>query len=130
MIPLPGSTKGVTMGSRTGPETIASQLTMARVGLVNRRIRRGRDKRSRHDGPQSRPLPAPAAAVPACGPDPVRIAVLAMESLGRASMRASFTGTEVRVGVPDAATAAIFQAAIAETGRTRPTDRLIRIVVD
>jgi len=25
-------------------------------------------------------------------PDPVKIAVLAMESLGRASMRASFTG--------------------------------------
>jgi hypothetical protein len=61
---------------------------------------------------------------------PVRIAVLAMESLCTASMRASFSGTEVCVAVPDATTAAIFPAAIAETSRTRSTDRLIRIVVE
>jgi hypothetical protein len=53
-----------------------------------------------------------------------------MESLARASMRASFTGTEVRVTVPDAATAAIFEAAVAETARSRSTDQLIRIVID
>jgi hypothetical protein len=62
-------------------------------------------------------------------PDPVGIAVLAMESLGRASMRASFSGTEVQVAVPDARTAAIFEAAIAETAQRRSTDRLIRIVI-
>ena len=44
-------------------------------------------------------------------------------------MRASFTGTEVRVAVPDAETAAIFEAALAETARSRSTDRLIRIVI-
>jgi hypothetical protein len=52
-----------------------------------------------------------------------------MESLGRASMRASFTGTEVQVAVPDARTAAIFEAAIAETAQRRSADRLIRIVI-
>jgi hypothetical protein len=63
-------------------------------------------------------------------PDPVKLAVLAMDSLGRASMRASFTGIEVKVAVPDDATAAIFRAALSETVRTRPTDRLVRVVVD
>ena len=53
-----------------------------------------------------------------------------MESLGRASMRASFTGVEVKVAVPDDTTAAIFRAALSETTRTRPTDRLVRVVVD
>jgi hypothetical protein len=66
----------------------------------------------------------------ASSPDPVRIAVLAMESLGRASMRASFTGVEVEVAVPDDATAAIFRAALLETARNRPTDRFVRVVVD
>jgi hypothetical protein len=60
----------------------------------------------------------------------VRIAVLAMESLGRASMRAAFTGVEVKVGVPDDATAAIFRAALSETARIRSTDELVRAVVD
>jgi hypothetical protein len=62
-------------------------------------------------------------------PDPVQIAVLAMETLGQASLRASFTGTEVRVTAPDEEIAAIFRAAVAETARTRVTDRLIRVVV-
>jgi len=61
--------------------------------------------------------------------DPVRIAVLAMEGIGRASMRASFTGTDVEVMVPDARTAAVFEAALTETAHRRPTDRLIRIVI-
>ena len=61
--------------------------------------------------------------------DPVRIAVLAM-TLGRASFRAAFTGTEVRVTAPDEETAAIFRAALAETARTRGTDRLIRVVLE
>ena len=62
-------------------------------------------------------------------PDPVTLAVLAMDGLARASMRASFTGVEVKVAVPDDATAAIFRAALSQTVRNRPTDRLIRVVV-
>jgi len=94
-----------------------------------RHLRRGREKRVK-------PLPAPlgsslAEPVPSVEPmpDPVRIAVLAMEGLGRASMRASFTGTEVQVAVPDARMAAVFEAALIETAHRRPTDRLIRIVI-
>ena len=45
-------------------------------------------------------------------------------------MRASFTGIEVKIAVPDHATAAIFRAALSETVRSRPTDRLVRVVVD
>jgi hypothetical protein len=52
-----------------------------------------------------------------------------MEGVGRASMRASFTGTEVQVAGPDAPTTAVFEAALIETAHRRPTDRLIRIVI-
>ena len=61
--------------------------------------------------------------------DPVKLAVLAMDAVGRASMRASFTGTEIEVAAPDEATAAVLRAALAETARNRATDRLIRITV-
>jgi len=117
------------MASQTKPDTLVSKPAMARIAVVSRRIRRGREKRLKRDFPPIRPLaePAPPAA---SGPDLVRIAVLAMEGLGHASLRAAFTGKEVRVAVPDAATAAIFRAAISETARTRSTDRLIRIVID
>jgi hypothetical protein len=110
------------MGSRTGHETIAAKPAMSRVALVSRRIRRGREKRPKYDFPA---MPPPAEQMPptASAPDLVRIAVLAMEGLGRASLRAAFTGKEVCVAVPDATTAAIFRAAIAETarGRGQPT---------
>jgi len=60
--------------------------------VAGRRIRRGRERRGRRDLPPTlvrvEPMTPPA-------PDPVRLAVLAMESLGRASLRASFTGIEV-----------------------------------
>jgi hypothetical protein len=103
-----------------------------RTSISGRHLRRGRERRLRPDLrplAEAAPPPTPASA---SGPtlDPVRIAVLAMEGLARASMRASFTGIEVRVTVPDATIAAIFQAAIAETAQSRSTDRLIRIVVD
>ena len=93
-----------------------------------RRTRRSREKRSKPE------LPPVGAAAPliaryADEPDPVQIAVLALETLGPASMRASCTGTEVRVTAPDEATAEIFRAALAETGRNRATDRLIRVVL-
>ena len=117
------------MGSRASRETIVAKPVMSRIAVVSRRIHRGREKRRKHDHPaiQSRPEPTPSAA---STPDLVRMAVLAMEGLGRALLRAAFTGKEVLVAVPDATTAAIFRAAISETARTRSTDRLIRIVVD
>ena len=115
------------MGSRNIPETIAAKPAMGLIVRNTRKVRRGREKRRRHGAP-ALPVLVETPATPAA--DPVRIAVLAMESLGRASMRACFTGIEVRVAVPDPTIAAIFRAAIAETARTRPTDRLIRIVVE
>ena len=45
-------------------------------------------------------------------------------------MRACFDGTEIKVAVPDEAIAAVFREALSQTGRARPTDRLIRIVVN
>jgi hypothetical protein len=94
-----------------------------------RRNQRGREKRGK---PELPPVAAAAPSVPryADEPDPVQIAVLAIETLGPASMRASCTGTEVRVTAPDEAMAAIFRAALAETGRNRATDRLIRVVIE
>jgi hypothetical protein len=120
------------MGSKTGRDSIhhqAFKVALAKVAAASRRLRRGREKRT---GRNWLPHSAPAAtAAPApTHPDPVRIAVLAMESVGRASMRAAFTGIEVRVAVPDDATAAIFRAALTETTRSRATDQLVRIVVD
>jgi hypothetical protein len=117
------------MGSRSTLDTLTSTSRKPAVAPSRRRFRRGREKRFKQAPPPTRSL-AEALPPTVAAPDPVRIAVLAMESLGRASLRASFTGTEVRVTVPDAATAAIFEAAIAETMRSRSTDRLIRIVID
>jgi hypothetical protein len=117
------------MGSRTSRDTIVAKPAMSRIAVVSRRIRRGREKRLKHDFPPMRPVAEPMPPTESA-PDLVRIAVMAMEGLGRASLRAAFTGKEVLVGVPDASTAAIFRAAISETARTRSTDRLIRIVID
>jgi hypothetical protein len=120
------------MSSKTVRDSIhhqAFKVALAKVAAASRRLRRGREKRA---GRNWLPHPAPTAiAAPVTAqPDPVRIAVLAMESVGRASMRAAFTGIEVRVAVPDDATAAIFRAALNETTRSRTTDQLVRIVVD
>lgn len=118
------------MGSKNVREAMhqhAFKAALSKVAAASRRLRRGREKRVR---PAWLTAPAAAAAQQAAQPDPVRIAVLAMDSLGRASMRASFTGIEVKVAVPDDATAAVFRAALCETTRTRPTDRLVRVVVD
>lgn len=113
---------------REGMRQHAFKAALSKVAAASRRLRRRREKRARA-GWLSVPAAPTPATVPA-QPDPVRIAVLAMESLGRASMRASFTGTEVKVAVPDDETAAIFRAALIETTRTRPTDRLVRVVVN
>jgi len=117
------------MGSRSSLDMVASKPRMSSIVPLTRKIRRGRDTRPRNElrtataKPRVEAQPEPAA-------DPVRLAVLAMQGLGRASMRACWTGTAVEVVVPDPAIAAIFRAALAETVKTRPTDRLIRIVVD
>jgi hypothetical protein len=126
------------MSSKSGHKAMhqhAFKTALSKVAAASRRLRRRRERRARsawllpgraRNAPTADrdSLPAPAQ------PDSVRIAVLAMENLGRASMRASFTGVEVKVAVPDDATAAIFRAALSETTRTRPTDRLVRVVVD
>jgi hypothetical protein len=109
--------------------TAASTPKEHQVLAPRRHLRRAREQRIK----PTLTVFGPPAAEPAQSdgpmPDPVRIAVLAMESLGRASMRASFTGTEVQVTVPDASTAAVFNAALVETVQRRPTDRLIRVVI-
>ena len=63
-------------------------------------------------------------------PDPVVLAVLAIDRVGPAAVRACASGVEVCVTAPDEATATVFRAALAQTARRRGTDRLIRIVVD
>jgi hypothetical protein len=63
-------------------------------------------------------------------PDPISLAVLAIDHVGPAAVRACASGVEVRVVAPDEATAAVLRAALAETARRRDTDRLVRIVVD
>lgn len=63
-------------------------------------------------------------------PDPVSLVIFAIDRVGPAAVRACASGVEVRVAAPDEATAAVFRAALAETGRRRTTDQLIRIVVD
>jgi hypothetical protein len=119
------------MSSKTMRDALHPQVfkaALSKVAAASRRLQRRREKRGR---PGWLPNPSPSLVSPEPSPpDPVRIAVLAMESLGRASMRASFTGIEVKVAAPDDATAAIFRAALSETIRDRPTDRLVRVVVD
>jgi hypothetical protein len=63
-------------------------------------------------------------------PDPVLLAVLAIDRVGPAAVRACASGVEVCVTAPDEATARVLGAALAQTARRRGTDRLIRIVVD
>ena len=111
----------------------AFKAALSKVAAASRRLRRRRREKRSHQSWVFAPVGTAATetigSAPA-HPDPVRLAVLAMDSLGRASMRASFTGTEVEVAVPDDTTAEIFRAALAETTRNRPTDRLVRVVVD
>ena len=63
-------------------------------------------------------------------PDPVSLAILAIDRVGPAAVRACASGVEVRVAAPDEATAAVFRAALAQTARRRATDQLVRIIVD
>ena len=63
-------------------------------------------------------------------PDPIVLAVLAIDRVGPAAVRACASGVEACVTAPDEATATVLRAALAQTARRRGTDRLIRIVVD
>src|SRR4051794_39995909 len=103
--------------------------TINKISAVAGRSRHNRGKRSRVER-ESVARTAPLVVNDSAGLDPVRIAVLAMERLGRASLRASVTGAEVHVAAPDNAMAAVFRAALAETARIRSTDRLIRVIVE
>jgi len=92
-------------------------------------------KRSRHGRRPSSPMKFPlfgglAADAPAEPPDPVSLAVFAIDQVGPAAVRACASGVEVRIAAADEATAAVIRAALAETARRRPTDRLIQVVID
>ncbi len=63
-------------------------------------------------------------------PDPVSLAVFAIDRVGPAAVRACASGVEVRIAAEDEATAAVIRAALTETARRRPTDRLIRVETD
>jgi len=62
-------------------------------------------------------------------PDPVSLAVLAIDRVGPAAVRACASGVEVCVTAPDEATARVLREALTQTAVRRGTDRLIRIVV-
>jgi hypothetical protein len=62
--------------------------------------------------------------------DPVVLAVLAIDRVGPAAVRACASGVEVCVTVPDETTARVLRAALAQTARRRGTDRLIRTGID
>lgn len=91
------------------------------------------DAKRRHparpsSGPLKFPLfgrPAPARVL-----DPVSLAIFAIDQVGPAAVRACASGVEVRVLAADEATAAVIRAALAQTARRRPTDRLIHVEID
>jgi hypothetical protein len=89
-------------------------------------------KRSRPPRVSSGPLTFPlfGQAASATGPAPVSLAVFAIDRVGPAAVRAAASGVEVRVLAADESTAAVIRAALAQTARRRPTDRLIRIDTD
>lgn len=70
-----------------------------------------------------------AAWLPPPAPDPVAVAILAIDQVGPAAVRACASGQEVRVVAADEATAAVIRAALAQTACRRPTDRLIQVLV-
>jgi hypothetical protein len=113
---------------RTGYEQRAFFATMAQLAAAGRRMRRRRDKRTKRKSLLRLLLPEQEAAGDP-SPDSVRLAILAIDTVAGATMRASVTGMEVHVAAPDEATASILRAALAETARARATDRLIRVTV-
>ena len=102
--------------------------TVSHLVAASRRIGRRRSRRVRRNPLLRLFVAAPNRPADAVA-DPVKVAVLAIDSVGRASVRACFTGTEIQVAAPDEATASVLRAALAETARGRATDRLVRITV-
>ena len=75
----------------------------------------------------------PAFASPRAAPvddDRAALVAFAIDRLSGASVRAAASGKPVSVSVPDAETAAVFEAALALTSKRRVTDRLLTIVVE
>jgi hypothetical protein len=61
--------------------------------------------------------------------DQAALVALALMRLSPACARVAVTGLPHVVTVPDAYTAEVFRAAIAQSAKERPSDRLVRIVV-
>lgn len=57
------------------------------------------------------------------------LVALALTRLSPACARVAVTGLPLTVTVPDVFTAEVFRAAIAESGKQRPSDLLVRIAV-
>ncbi len=93
--------------------------------------------RPRYRFPLGRRSPHAAVSAPSAKSAPqtapeldlVALTVLAVNRLGPATLRTVSLGKPLTVVVPDARIGAIFRAALAETQKTRLTDRLIDIVV-
>lgn len=85
-------------------------------------------RRNRHSAVNT-PATGSALPPPALDLDLVALTVLAVNRLGPATLRTVSIGKPLTVTVPDARIGAIFRAALAETQKTRLTDRLIDIVV-
>lgn len=123
-----------------GPATIRSAIKATFVKLIGTTLPRRRT----HDG-RRRPsqalfrrqpaahlsaMPVEPTAPPSPSPDIVALTILAANRLGPACIRASATGRTLRLAVPDAQTASIFDAALAQMRKNRVTDRLVEVVVD
>ncbi len=102
------------------------EVTLARFGR-----KRDARRRARFNTLRKLPLLHHFSSRPASNePDPISLAIFAIDRIGPAAVRACASGVEVRVAAPDEATAAVCRAALAETARRRGTDRLVRIIVD
>src|SRR5215469_8890940 len=84
--------------------------------------RPGAKRRHRHLDMLAQPAPQPSL-------DPVALTMLAVNRLAPATLRTSTHGRALTVAVPDARTAEIFRAALAEMQKARSTDRLVDIVI-
>ncbi|MBV9858634.1 MAG: hypothetical protein JO038_00800 [Alphaproteobacteria bacterium] len=104
----------------------AFQTALAPLIAAGRGRKRRREPRSKRRFTLRRLLGRPAESS-STTPDPVRIAIIAINTVGRASVRAGWTGKTVEVAAADEQTAEILRAALAETAKSRPTDRLIQV---
>lgn len=73
--------------------------------------------------------PASVSIVDQRIPDQAALVAMALIRLSPACARVAVTGLPHTVTVPDAHTAEVFRAAIAQSAKTRASDHLVRIVV-